>query len=84
MSHYERKLPNGDVLTYSVMTFGKGRLTVGDGYFVDNSWCYEDYARGLIEYANWDGEGEPEGWTRHVQSGRRRPGGDKTKEYILE
>lgn len=30
----------------------------------------------------WDGEGEPEGWTRHVFTGRRRPGGDATQEHV--
>jgi len=30
----------------------------------------------------WDGEGEPTGWMRHPASGRRRPGGDETKEYV--
>jgi len=25
---------------------------------------------------------EPEGWLRHKPTGRRRPGGDKEKEYI--
>ena len=29
----------------------------------------------------WDGNGEPEGWYRHVPSGRRRPGGDPAKEH---
>lgn len=25
---------------------------------------------------------EPSGWTRHVATGRRRPGGDATREYV--
>jgi hypothetical protein len=33
----------------------------------------------LIE---WDGEGEPSGWFRNPQTGRRRPDGDPEKEYI--
>ena len=32
--------------------------------------------------ANWDGVGDPEGWYRHRKTGRRRPNGDQTKEYI--
>lgn len=31
----------------------------------------------------WDGS-EPEGWIRHLASGRRRPGGDPAQEYIGE
>lgn len=29
----------------------------------------------------WDGSHEPEGWFRHPPSGRRRPGGDASREY---
>jgi hypothetical protein len=38
----------------------------------------------VLAFVQWEGqEGtEPEGWMRHVQSGRRRPGGDPTQEYI--
>ena len=36
----------------------------------------------VVALALWDGTGEPEGWMRHPTSGRRRPDGDKTKEYI--
>ena len=34
---------------------------------------------------NWDypNQLEPKGWMRHPESGRRRPNGDVTKEYIL-
>jgi hypothetical protein len=33
---------------------------------------------------NWDypNQSEPDGWMRHPDSGRRRPNGDPTKEYI--
>jgi len=33
----------------------------------------------LIEY---DGTSEPQGWFRHPNSGRRRPGGDPSQEYV--
>jgi len=32
----------------------------------------------------WDGEGEPEGWYRHLRTGRRRPGGDASKQHVEE
>lgn len=32
----------------------------------------------------WDGAGEPEGWYRHLRTGRRRPGGDASKQYVEE
>jgi hypothetical protein len=30
----------------------------------------------------WDGTGEPQGWFRHPQSGRRRPDGDASREHV--
>ena len=30
----------------------------------------------------WDGVGEPTGWMRHPTTGRRRPDGDPSKEYV--
>jgi len=27
-------------------------------------------------------EGEPEGWVRHIETGRRRPDGEEDREYI--
>lgn len=36
----------------------------------------------VVALNNWDGEGEPEGWIRHVETGRRRPNGNKEEEYI--
>lgn len=29
-------------------------------------------------------DGEPQGWFRHPVSGRRRPNGDASKEYVRE
>src|SRR5690349_13086329 len=49
-------------------------------------WCYDSMVRAKSALEEWkarDGEGEPgEGWHRHPDSGRRRPGGDASKEYI--
>jgi hypothetical protein len=55
----------------------------GDGVFTD-TWIFdaEQYDAGWREARGWDGQGEPNGWYRHVQSGRRREGGDPAKEYI--
>jgi hypothetical protein len=41
------------------------------------------FGRGrVVACAIWGGDGEPEGWMRHPQSGRRRPGGDASQEYL--
>ncbi len=57
------------------------RGQINDIFGYDDRWCYEPgKANAALEA--WDGEGEPEGWHRHPTSGRRRPDGDTSKEYI--
>lgn len=55
-----------------------------DGY--ENRWCYGpdpgDVIAALVEWSLRDYEGEPIKWNRHPSSGRRRPDGDESKEYI--
>jgi hypothetical protein len=85
-----KQLKDGRVSWVMSMTFGKGRLIVGkllaeDGrspYEYEDGWCYETLDAALQEHARWDGEGEPSGWMRHPFSGRRRPGGDASKEHV--
>jgi hypothetical protein len=50
---------------------------------LDDFWCYEG-AKGLVGIAVWDGVGDdpPGGWHRHGGSGRRRPDGDASREYV--
>lgn len=48
-------------------------------------WCYHSYYEALLALTEWTergGEGEPEGWHREPITGRRRPDGDASKEYI--
>lgn len=69
------------------MMFG-ARLIVGrcredwrsDEY--DDGWCYKDVSLATAALDRWDGTGEPEGWHRHPTSGRRRPDGDPSREYV--
>jgi hypothetical protein len=80
-----RELPDGQWLVVYKMIF-TAKLTIGPdpeehGWF-DDSWCYENEKHALIAMYLWNGEGEPEGWHRHPHSGRRRPGGDPSLEYI--
>lgn len=82
---YSRKLANGDWAGIMPMTFGKGRLCTGlnhGGY--EDGWCYEVLMDAVMALANWDTEdaAEPEGWFRHPFTGRRRPDGDKSREYV--
>lgn len=48
-------------------------------------WCFADYRRALAGLLDWtlrSGDGEPVGWHRHPASGRRRPGGDASREVV--
>jgi hypothetical protein len=49
---------------------------------IDERFCYHDVETATAALAKWDGTGEPEGWHRHIPSGRRRDKGDPLKEYI--
>jgi hypothetical protein len=67
------------------MSFGKGRIVVGDEYTVEECWCYESVPAALAAFEAWDADkrDEPDGWFRSPTTGRRRPNGDASKEYFL-
>lgn len=51
----------------------------------DNRWCYgRDAREAILAARTWleQGAPEPEGWHRHIPSGRRREGGDPATECI--
>ncbi len=50
----------------------------------DEHWCYETQEAAERALSAWNpfDTPEPEGWIRHPRTGRRRPGGDASKEYI--
>jgi hypothetical protein len=82
---YARVLGDGRMLHLLVWGGGGVQLSVGmGGGTYDDTWIYdrETYHAGWRAAIGWDGQGEPEGWYRHVQSGRRRPGGDAAKEFV--
>ncbi len=80
-----RELSDGRAVFLMPMIAGNLRLAIGDpgSPFFDDGWCYQAEQTELAWRAapGWDGEGEPEGWYRHPETGRRRPGGDAAKEY---
>jgi hypothetical protein len=57
-------------------------LEHADDVMYEDRWCYHTEASALIALNNWTGVGEPAGWHRHPFSGRRRPDGDASKEYV--
>lgn len=48
----------------------------------DNRWCFHSHDAAKRALDAWNGVGEPEGWHRHPTTGRRRPDGDASREYI--
>lgn len=55
---------------------------IGDKLTIATRYCYADQGKALAALILWDGEKDPIGWHRHPDSGRRRPDGDPTQEYI--
>jgi hypothetical protein len=68
------------IFTFAIL---RGRMDDRSGH--EDRWCYATDLDAVVALALWltrDCQGEPEGWIRHPGSGRRRPGGDATKEHI--
>lgn len=59
-----------------------GRMYDDDTY--ENRWCYNTYVEARTALESWDGayDTEPQGWHRHPPTGRRRPNGDASQEYV--
>lgn len=90
---HKRRLPDGRVLYLMPLLTGN-RLGISrdaETCTFEDVW---DYPRdvdgcsfidaGWRAALGWDGEGEPEGWYRHPQSGRRRPDGTPGSEHVRE
>lgn len=73
-----------------VYDFGyNGRLCMDNNiYGYEHFYCFSSVeltVKALDEFAEavqTNPNAEPEGWHRHSNTGRRRPDGDKSKEYI--
>ena len=78
----ERQLPDGRFMTVYPLTFGRGRVIIGDKASVDDVWGFPSLGAAVAAFLTWDGKGEPEGWDRHPCTNRYRPGGDPAKEYV--
>lgn len=80
-----RCLPDGTVLSIGPMLFGNGRLYVDvspTGYA--DCYCYDSLMLATECMIAFDPgrDAEPGGWKRHPFTGRRRPNGDATQEYV--
>lgn len=83
---WTRLLGDGRAVLLLPMLHGNLRLGIGElgSPEMDDVWCYQAPEADLAWQAalGWDGEGEPDGWYRHPQTGRRRPGGDPAQEHV--
>ncbi len=80
-----RVLEDGRVIRLHKMFGQNTRITTStdvDSLYYDQMYCYHDTAKAVVQALAWDGSGDPEGWYRHINTGRRRPDGDPAKEYV--
>jgi hypothetical protein len=82
---HKRVLGDGRVLYLQAMLGNNLRISLSrhehDMYFHSN-YCFHDVKEAWRSALGWDGEGDPEGWVRHIETGRRRPDGDAEREFI--
>jgi hypothetical protein len=82
--------PDGRAAWVVPTIFG-ARIVISPDLFsltIVDFWCYNDFgtlllsrAKAMAALSAWDGTGDPDGWTRHFASGRRRPA-DGTLEIV--
>lgn len=70
---FVREIPNDHYAAIYPKMFTHAIITgrVGDRVSLGDCWCYPDFASAVRALAAWDGTGEPQGWMRHPDSGRR-------------
>jgi len=82
---YKRALDDGRVLYLQAMLGSNLRISLSrdehDMGFHSN-YCFHDTYDAWRGAIGWDGQGDPEGWVRHIETGRRRPDGDAEREYV--
>lgn len=80
---YYRALSSGLAITVWPMMWGQTYVVLGDDVVRHSVYAYFGRQRALEAARAWSGEGDPlDGWHRHLQTGRRREGGDPSKEII--
>lgn len=79
------RLPDGRAVCINRLMFTYAILSGLRDYGYEDRWCFRDYVTAKGALRDWieaGGVGEPEGWHRHPDTGRRRPDGDASKEYV--
>ena len=86
----QRRLPDRWLLAVDPLVFGRARLGIGPNHPLENAgvfndtWEFPDITSALAALDNWNPEEspEPDGWDRHVDTGRYRILGQKEMEYV--
>lgn len=80
-----RELEDGTIIAVGPMAFGNGRLFLDVNYMgYEDCFCYDSLElaeKSMLEF-NPETQKEPTYWKRHPFTGRRREGGDPTKEIV--
>ncbi len=82
---HRRVLDDGRVLYLWPMLGNNLRISLSrdlDDKGFHSNYCYHDTREAWRNAIGWDGEGDPEGWVRHIETARRRPDGDPEREYV--
>jgi hypothetical protein len=77
-----RVFPNGRDACLTRLTYTVALLADLEYCGYGDRWCYESYEKAKAALDAWDGEGEPTGWHRHPDTGRRRENGDPATEHV--
>lgn len=81
---HAKELPDGRVAAIMHLLYTRAIVTLHPDTWrtcYEDRWCYSDLAKAAQALAEWDGTGEPQGWHKHPDTGRRRE--DGKPEYVL-
>lgn len=83
-THYEqiKELPDGRLIGINRLLFHWTMHVDIHPWGYEDRYCYQTLAGAIEAMEQWDGSGDPVGWHRHPGTGRRRPDGDASREYI--
>lgn len=68
---HRMKTPNGRDVAIMPLMFTWAIIADIDPMGYGDRWCYHTLQDALSALRDWDGTGEPSGWHRHPNSGRR-------------
>lgn len=70
MDPLERDLDDGRTVYLCMMLGGNWRICIGPTgeLTFDDGWCFHDRSLAERAFAEWNGEGHPYGWFKHLGS----------------